>query len=214
MVGFGALLVSVGCQAGDLHILWAAAAPQLPHSPSQPSHTQTSSASRFGPALHNKGEELVVSGHDGAQEMEEKRKVLRKSPKEGGENGDLSLSAGKPRPGRLAPPRLAGCGTLQVMALRSKMFQLVEATSCLLHVEHLLFPLLQKHPKDSNEFNNICSHRALQREEQFVKDLHEAHQCLQSVIEKLICSLAVFPSDSSIPVQSALREILQNPLAV
>ncbi|NXG08271.1 LEU7 protein, partial [Sakesphorus luctuosus] len=206
MVSFGALLVSVGHQAEALHILWAAAAPQLPHSPSQPSHTQTSSTSRFGPAWHNTGKELEGSEYGKTQE--------EKSPKEGEETGDRSLSSGEPRLGGLAQPRLAICETLQEMALCSKMFQLVETTSCLLHVEHLLFPLLQQHPKVREkqivEFRNICSLRALHREGQFVKDLHEIHQCLKSVIEKLICSLAVFPSDSYIPVQSALREILQN----
>lgn len=56
---------------------------------------------------------------------------------------------------------------------------------------------------------------ALQRErQQFEKDLHEAHQYLKAIIKKLICSLAIFPSDSYIPVRSALRQILQNPLAM
>ncbi|CAN8196012.1 unnamed protein product, partial [Coccothraustes coccothraustes] len=67
----------------------------------------------------------------------------------------------------------------------------------------------------SIELRNICSHTALQREgQQFEKDLLETHQCLKTIIEKLICSLAVFPSDSYIPVRSALRQILQNPLAM
>ncbi|NXF71004.1 LEU7 protein, partial [Sclerurus mexicanus] len=215
------MLVSVGHQAGALHILWAAAAPQLPQRPPEPSHTQTFSASRFGSASYNKGKELEVSEHGAAQELEEEKIVLRKSPKEGGENGDLSLSAGKPRPGGLAQPRLTRCETLKEMTLHSKMFQLVEATSCLLHTEHLLFPFLHQHPKwhlicpeNNTEFRNISSHRVLQREGQFVRDLHEAHQCLKSVVEKLICSLAVFPSDSSTPVQSARTETLQNPLAM
>lgn len=69
--------------------------------------------------------------------------------------------------------------------------------------------------QDSIEFRNICSHMALQREgQQFEKDLHEAHQCLKTIIEKLIWSLAVFPSEPYIPVRSALRQILQNLLAV
>ncbi|NXR41732.1 LEU7 protein, partial [Zosterops hypoxanthus] len=128
-------------------------------------------------------------------------------------SGDLPLNPGEPRPGRLAQPRLERCETLREMALHSKTSLLVEATLCLLHVEHLLLPLLQQnslplHP--SIEFRNICSHAALQREgQQFKKDLHDAHQCLKTIIEKLICSLAVFPSDSYIPVQSALQQILQ-----
>ncbi|XP_075598919.1 leukemia-associated protein 7 [Balearica regulorum gibbericeps] len=97
-------------------------------------------------------------------------------------------------------------------ALHSKMSQLLEATSQLVQVEQTpLLPLLQKHPlplhpKDSIQFRNICSHMAFQREgQQFERHLHEAHQCLKTIIEKLICSLPVFPSDSYIPVRSALR---------
>ncbi|NXR59153.1 LEU7 protein, partial [Rhadina sibilatrix] len=146
-----------------------------------------------------------------------------KSPKEGEESGDLRLSPGEPRSGGLAQPRPERCETLQELALHSKMSLLVEATSHLLHVGHLL-PLLQRNPlhlslrerqEDSTGFRNICSHTAFQREgQQFEKDLHEAHQCLKTIIKKLICSLAVFPSDSYIPVRCALRQILQNPLAM
>ncbi|NXI01332.1 LEU7 protein, partial [Pachycephala philippinensis] len=145
------------------------------------------------------------------------RKAPGKSPKEAEESGDLPLAPGEPRPGGLAQPRLDTSETLQEMALCSKMSLLVAATSHLLHVEHLLLPLLQQHPLPLHPtlIRNICSHTALQREgQQFEKDLHEAHQCLKTIIEKLIYSLAVFPSDSYIPVQSALRQILQNPLAM
>ncbi|XP_037232472.1 leukemia-associated protein 7 [Falco rusticolus] len=126
-------------------------------------------------------------------------------------------------PGDPRPERLARCETLREMALHSKMSQLVKATSRLVQVEQtLLLPLLLPvqhplplHPKDSIEFRSICSHMALQGEgQQFERDLHEAHQCLKTIIEKLICSFAVFPSDSYIPVQSALRQILQNLLAM
>uniref|UniRef100_A0A8D0ET78 Deleted in lymphocytic leukemia 7 n=1 Tax=Strix occidentalis caurina TaxID=311401 RepID=A0A8D0ET78_STROC len=199
MAGRAALLVSIGHQAGALHTLQATAAPHLPCSPPQTSHTQTFSASRSGPAWHSLGEEAEVSEPGGVQELEEERKA----------------------PERLAQPAVVRRETLREMALRSKMSRLIEATSQLLQVEQtLLLPVLQEHPlplhpKDSIEFRNICSHMALQREEQqFERDLHEAHQCLKTIIEKLICSLAVFPSDSYIPVRSVLRQILQNLLTM
>ncbi|NXH74560.1 LEU7 protein, partial [Hydrobates tethys] len=223
MAGPAALLVSIGHQEGALRTLRAAAAPHSPHIPLQLSHTQTSSAGRSGPAWHSLGGETEMSEPGGAQELEEERKAPGKSPKEGEESGDLSpLSPGEPRPERLARPGLARRETtLREMALRSKVSRLVEATSRLLQVEQtLLLPLLQQHPlplhpKDSIEFRNICSHMALQREgQQLERDLHEAHQCLKTIIEKLICSLAVFPSDSYILVRSALRQILQNLLAM
>ncbi|NXT56465.1 LEU7 protein, partial [Pluvianellus socialis] len=216
MAGPAALLVSIRHQAGALHALRAAAAPHPPHSPPQPSHTQTFDASRSGPAWHSLGEETEVSEPGGAQELEEERQTPGKSPKEGEESGDLS-----PRSPYEAWPGLPRRETLREMALCSKMSRLIEATSRLVQVEEtLLIPLLQQHPlsfhpKDSIEFRNICSHMALQREgQQFERDLHEAHQCLKTIIEKLICSLAVSPSDSYIPIRSALRQILQNLLAM
>ncbi|NWY54446.1 LEU7 protein, partial [Chionis minor] len=216
MAGPAALLVSIRHQAGALRALWAAAAPHPPCSPPQPSHTQTFDASRSSPAWHSPGEETEVSEPDGAQELEKERKTPGKSPEEGEESGDLS-----PRSPDEARPGLPRRETLREMALCSKMSRLIEATSWLVQVEEtLLIPLLQQrplsfHPKDSIEFRNICSHMALQREgQQFERDLHEAHQCLKTIIEKLICSLAVFPSDSYIPIRSALRQILQNILAM
>ncbi|NXS27814.1 LEU7 protein, partial [Pomatostomus ruficeps] len=184
--------------------------PPTPPQPPQPSHTQTSTSSRSSPAWHRPGEEGEVSEHGGAQGLEGERKALGKSPKEGEESGDPPLSPGELRPGGLAQPRLKRCETLQEMVLCSKMSLLEEATSHL--VEYLLLPLLQQHPlalhptlrerqEDSIEFRNICSHMALQRVgQQFQKDLHEAHQCLKTIIEKLICSLADFPPDSHILV--------------
>ncbi|NXQ96761.1 LEU7 protein, partial [Sagittarius serpentarius] len=214
MAGPAALLASIGHQAGALRTLWAAAAPHPPRSPPQPSHTQTCSTSGSGPGWHSPGEETEVSEPGGAQQLEEERKAPGKSPKEGEERGDLSpLRPGEPRPGRRE--------TLRETALRSKVSRLAEATSRLVQVEQtLLLPLLQQHPlplhpKDSIEFRNICGRMALQREgQQFERDLHEAHQCLKTIVEKLICSLAVFPSDVYIPVRSALRQILQNLLAM
>ncbi|NWU47228.1 LEU7 protein, partial [Dromas ardeola] len=222
MAGPAALLVSIGHQAGALHILWTTAAPHPPRSPPQPSHTETFRASRSVPAWHSPEEEMKVSEPGGAQELQEERKDLGKIPKEGEESGDLSpLSTDEPRPERVAQPSLARHETLREMALRNKMSRLVEATSRLVQVEQtLLLPLLQQHPlslhpKDSIEFRNICSHMALQREgQQFERDLYEAHQCLKTIIEKLIRSLAVFPSDTYIPVRYALRQILQNLLAM
>lgn len=83
----------------------------------------------------------------GLRGWKEREKLWRReSPKEGEESGDLPLSPGEPRPGGLAQPRLERCETLQEIALHSKMSLLVEATSHLLHVEHLLLPLLQWNP--------------------------------------------------------------------
>ncbi|OPJ67143.1 leukemia-associated protein 7 [Patagioenas fasciata monilis] len=165
---------------------------------------------------------MEVSEPGGAPELEEEKAVPGKSPKDGDKSGEISPpSPGDPRPERVARPGLARCETLREMALRSKLSRLVEATSQLVEVEQtLLLPLLQQHPlplypKGSIEFRNICSHMALQREgQQFEKDLREAQQCLKTIIEKLICSLAVFPSDSCISVRFALRQILQNLLAM
>ncbi|NXD36127.1 LEU7 protein, partial [Copsychus sechellarum] len=157
------------------------------------------------PAWHRPGEEEKVSEHGGLRGWKEGENS-GKSPKEEGKSRDLPLSPGEPRPGRLAQPKLERCETLQEMALHSKMSLLVEGTSHLLHVEHLLLPLLQQnplllYPSDNTEFRNICSHTALRREGQkFEKDLYEVHECLKTIIEKLICSLAVFPSDSYILV--------------
>ncbi|NXW92982.1 LEU7 protein, partial [Alopecoenas beccarii] len=215
MTSPAALLVSLGHQAGALCTLQAVVVPHPPHGAPQPSHIQT-----FSLAWHSPREETKVSG--GVPELEEEKTVPGKSPKDGDESGELSPpNPGKPRPERLARPGLARCETLREMALRSKLSRLVEVTSQLVEVEQtLLLPLLQQHPlplhpKDSIEFRNISSRMALQREgQQFEKDLHEAHQCLKTIIEKLICSLAVFPSDSCMPVRFALRQILQNLLAM
>ncbi|KFO58727.1 Leukemia-associated protein 7, partial [Corvus brachyrhynchos] len=173
--------------------------------PHHPHSTQTSSSSRSGPAQHRPEEEGVVSKHGGAQGLEGEKKALGKSPKEGEESRDLPLNPGEPRSGELAQPRLERCETLQERALCSKMSLLVAATSHLPHVEHLLLPCLQHHPLPLHPtlIRNICSHMALQREgQQFEKDLHEAHQCLKTIIEKLICSLAIFPCSETNPAKS------------
>ncbi|NXY85755.1 LEU7 protein, partial [Alcedo cyanopectus] len=215
MDGPGALLASIRHQAGALGTLQAAVSPC---SPVQPSHTQTITDSRSGPAWHSPAEEMDISESAGSREGEEEGKIPRKNPKEEEEDGELSApSPAEPRPERLSQTQ----ETLREKALHRKMTRLVESTSQLVQVEQtLLLPILQQHPlplhpKDSIEFRNICSRMALQREGQhFERDLREAHQCLKTIIEKLLCSLAVFPSDSYIPARSALRRILQNLLAM
>ncbi|KFO85862.1 Leukemia-associated protein 7 [Buceros rhinoceros silvestris] len=226
MAGLATLLVSIGHRAGAFHTLWAATAPHHSCSPPQPSHNQTFSTVRSGTAWHSPGEKIGLCKPSGTPELEAERKTSGESPKEGAENGDLSpLNPGEPRPEKLAQPGLARCETLQETALCSKMSRLVEATSQLVQVEQtLLLPLLQQqplplHPKirerHNIEFRNICSHMVLQKEgHQFERDLSEACQCLKTIIEKLICSLAIFSSDFYIPVRAALRQSLQNILAM
>ncbi|XP_010182711.1 PREDICTED: leukemia-associated protein 7 homolog, partial [Mesitornis unicolor] len=143
-----ALLVSMGHQSGALQTLRTAAAPHHPHSLQQPSHTQTLSAGRSGPAWHSPGEEMEVFKPGRAQELEEERKAPGKSPKQGDESGDLApFSPGGLRPERPAQPGLVRHETLREMALHSKLSRLVETTSRLLQVEQtLLLPLLQQHP--------------------------------------------------------------------
>ncbi|KFO81943.1 Leukemia-associated protein 7, partial [Cuculus canorus] len=214
MANSAALLASIGHQAGGLSTLQAVAASHPPRTPLKPSHTQTFGASRFNPGWCTLGEEMKVCKVGGTQEVEEERKAPGKSPKVGDESGDLTPL---PRPKRLAWPGLTRHETLQETALRSKLSRLIEVTSWLVQIEQmLLLPVLQQHPlsfhpKDSIEFRNICSCMALRREgQQFERNLHEYHQCLKTIIEKLICSLAVVPSDSYTLIRSALRQILQN----
>lgn len=65
--------------------------------------------------------------------------------------------------------------------------------------------------QDSVEFRNICSHLALQIEgQQFDRDLNAAHQCLKTIVKKLIQSLANLPSDAHVVACASLRQILQN----
>uniref|UniRef100_A0A8B9V3R5 Deleted in lymphocytic leukemia 7 n=1 Tax=Anas zonorhyncha TaxID=75864 RepID=A0A8B9V3R5_9AVES len=213
MAGPAALLESLEHQAGALHTLRLVCRGR---------EAATASAGSPGPAQYSPGGEMEVASLEQAWELEEERKALGKTPEEDEETGELTpLSPGEPRPHRLSQPGLVRNETLREMALRSKLSRVVDATSRLIEVEQtLLLPLIQQHPfplhpKDSIEFRNICSRMALQREgQQFEKDLHEAHQCLKTIIEKLIWSLAVFPSEPYIPVRSALRQILQNLLAM
>ncbi|XP_004577550.2 leukemia-associated protein 7 [Ochotona princeps] len=107
--------------------------------------------------------------------------------------------------------------TLARMAMRSALARVVDSTSELVSVEQtLLGPLQQErsfpiHLKDSVEFRNICSHLALQIEgQQFDRDLSAAHQCLKTIVKKLIQSLANVPSDAHVVACASLRQILQN----
>uniref|UniRef100_A0A8C2U9B6 Deleted in lymphocytic leukemia 7 n=1 Tax=Coturnix japonica TaxID=93934 RepID=A0A8C2U9B6_COTJA len=193
MAGVAVLLQSLEHQAEALRTLQAVwggreddAAPHPPCSPSQPFQAQSDGTGQHGSAWLSPGRKTEV-----------------------------------PRPQQRLQLRLERPETLREKALCSKLSRVVDATTRLVTVEQtFLLPLVQQHsfplhPKDSIEFRNICSHMALQREgQQFEKDLHEAHQCLKMIIEKHICSLAVFPSESHIPARSALRQILQNLLAV
>ncbi|XP_004680297.1 PREDICTED: leukemia-associated protein 7 [Condylura cristata] len=114
-------------------------------------------------------------------------------------------------------PRGRGPCTLARMAMRSALARVVDSTSELVTVEQtLLGPLQQErsfpiHLKDSVEFRNICSHLALQIEgQQFDRDLNAAHQCLKTIVKKLIQSLANLPSDAHVVACASLRQILQN----
>uniref|UniRef100_A0A8C7EBJ6 Deleted in lymphocytic leukemia 7 n=1 Tax=Nothoprocta perdicaria TaxID=30464 RepID=A0A8C7EBJ6_NOTPE len=111
--------------------------------------------------------------------------------------------------------------TLREVAAWSRLARVTTVATCLVETEKtLLLQLLMEHPfpvhlEDSIEFRNICSHMALQKEgQQFDRDLYEAHQCLKTIIEKLICSLAAFPSESYVLVRAVLRQILQNLLTI
>ncbi|XP_049634806.1 leukemia-associated protein 7 [Suncus etruscus] len=113
--------------------------------------------------------------------------------------------------------RSRGPCTLARMAMRSALARVVDSTSELVSVEQtLLSPLQQERPfpihlKDSVEFRNICSHLALQIEgQQFDRDLNAAHQCLKTIVKKLIQSLANLPSDAHVVACASLRQILQN----
>ncbi|XP_008591873.1 PREDICTED: leukemia-associated protein 7 [Galeopterus variegatus] len=114
-------------------------------------------------------------------------------------------------------PRDRGPCTLARMAMRSALARVVDSTSELVSGEQtLLGPLQQERPfpihlKDSVEFRNICSHLALQIEgQQFDRDLNAAHQCLKTIVKKLIQSLANLPSDAHMVACASLRQILQN----
>uniref|UniRef100_G1MZS8 Deleted in lymphocytic leukemia 7 n=1 Tax=Meleagris gallopavo TaxID=9103 RepID=G1MZS8_MELGA len=215
MAGPAALLESLGHQAEALRTLWAlwggredGAATHPPCIPPKLSQVQSDGTGQHGPAWPCPGGKTKVARLGWVSELEkEERQAPGKSPEEEEEGGGLTpINLGEPRTQQQLQLRLKRPETLREKALCT------EQTFLLPLVKQHPFPL---HPKDSIEFRNICSHMALQREgQQFEKDLHEAHQCLKMIIEKHICSLAVFPSESYIPVRSALRQILQNLLAM
>ncbi|XP_042724497.1 leukemia-associated protein 7 [Lagopus leucura] len=230
MAGPAALLKSLGHQAEALRTLRAVwggredgAATHPPCILPQPSQVQSDGTSRHSSAWPSSGGKTEVAGLGWVWELEKaERKAPGKSPEEEEEGGGLTpVSLEEPQPQQQLQLRLRRPETLREKALCSKLSRVVDATTRLVTAEQtFLLPLVQQHPfplhpKDSIEFRNICTHMALQREgQQFEKDLHEAHQCLKMIIEKHICSLAVFPSESYIPVRSALRQILQNLLAM
>ncbi|XP_010635409.1 leukemia-associated protein 7 [Fukomys damarensis] len=130
--------------------------------------------------------------------------------------GDGPGAPGSPRDLDHVPAAAPPC-TLARMAMRSALARVVDSTSELVSVEQtLLGPLQQErsfpiHLKDSVEFRNICSHLALQIEgQQFDRDLNAAHQCLKTIVKKLIQSLANLPSDAHMVACASLRQILQN----
>ncbi|XP_058132763.1 leukemia-associated protein 7 [Dasypus novemcinctus] len=136
----------------------------------------------------------------------------------GGGPGVEAVARGAEGGAELLPaPRDRGPRTLAQMAMRSALARVVASTSELVSVEQtLLGPLLQErafpvHLKDSVEFRNICSHLALQIEgQQFDRDLNAAHQCLKTIVKKLIQALANLPSDAHVVACASLRQILQN----
>ncbi|XP_067148482.1 leukemia-associated protein 7 [Apteryx mantelli] len=226
MAGPAALLASISHQLRGLQTLrlllgagpWRdeATACGPPRRPRPTAQTQTAGA---GGSRHGAGD---AHGLGRTWGPEAEGKASGESP--GGEaaSGEQALpSPGAAMPEPAVQPSAARPGTLREAALRSKLARVAGAATRLVEAEQtLLLPLLQEHPfpvhlKDSIEFRNICSRMALQKEgQQFDRDLHEAHQCLKTIIEKLICSLAVFPSESYSPVRSTLRQILQNLLAI
>ncbi|KAM7177658.1 leukemia-associated protein 7 [Macrochelys suwanniensis] len=171
-----------------------------------------------GPALHDMGQGLEAARSSRVQEQEEGRRAASKTSEEEEECGSQALSnPGEPRPKDSRQQGPARPRTLTQIAVHSMLSRIVDSTSQLVSVEQtLLLPLFKEHPfpihlKDSVEFRNICSHMALQLEgQQFDRDLHAAHQCLRTIVEKLSHSLAVFPSDLYAIARASLRQILQN----
>ncbi|XP_003800762.1 leukemia-associated protein 7 [Otolemur garnettii] len=184
--------------------------PGRPGSLREPDHVSAAPASRLsqlrtrpGPGREEAGRGVGASLEgDGAQASSPEAEVVRDA-----EGGAELL----PLPGDRGP-----C-TLARMAMRSALARVVDSTSELVSVEQtLLGPLQQErsfpiHLKDSVEFRNICSHLALQIEgQQFDRDLNAAHQCLKTIVKKLIQSLANLPSDTHMVACASLRQILQN----
>uniref|UniRef100_A0A8C8ZSG6 Deleted in lymphocytic leukemia 7 n=1 Tax=Prolemur simus TaxID=1328070 RepID=A0A8C8ZSG6_PROSS len=184
--------------------------PGTPGSPRDPDHVPAVPARRSGPLRARPGSRReegrggagAGNGGAGARASSPEVEVVR-----GAEGGAELLPF---------PPDRGPC-TLARMAMRSALARVVDSTSELVSVEQtLLGPLEQErsfpvHLKDSVEFRNICSHLALQIEgQQFDRDLNAAHQCLKTIVKKLIQSLANLPSDAHVVACDSLRQILQN----
>uniref|UniRef100_A0A8C6QBS3 Deleted in lymphocytic leukemia, 7 n=1 Tax=Nannospalax galili TaxID=1026970 RepID=A0A8C6QBS3_NANGA len=172
--------------------------PGTPGSPRGPDHVPGAPARRSGQMRARRGPGREGAGGRGYPEADGLR----------GAEGGAEL---------LPFPRDRGPCTLARMAMRSALARVVDSTSELVSVEQtLLGPLQQErsfpvHLKDSVEFRNICSHLALQIEgQQFDRDLNAAHQCLKTIVKKLIQSLANLPSDAHVVACASLRQILQN----
>ncbi|XP_004633190.1 leukemia-associated protein 7 [Octodon degus] len=184
--------------------------PGAPGSPRDTDHVPTAAPSSSGPMRALRQPEPEEEGRDvgatngGAPEQ-------TGSPEVEGVRGAESGAELLPFPRERGPCPLAR------MAMRSALARVVDSTSELVSVEQtLLGPLQQErsfpiHLKDSVEFRNICSHLALQIEgQQFDRDLNAAHQCLKTIVKKLIQSLANLPSDAHMVACASLRQILQN----
>ncbi|XP_012321664.2 leukemia-associated protein 7 isoform X1 [Aotus nancymaae] len=183
--------------------------PGAPGNPRDPDHVSTAPVRRSGrlrawpgPGREERGGGVGARNRGTGARASSPEEVVR------GAEGGAEL---------LAFPRDRGPCTLARMAMRSALARVVDSTSELVSVEQtLLEPLQQErsfpiHLKDSVEFRNICSHLALQIEgQQFDRDLNAAHQCLKTIVKKLIQSLANLPSDAHMVACASLRQILQN----
>ncbi|XP_003913946.1 leukemia-associated protein 7 [Papio anubis] len=184
--------------------------PGAPGNPRDPEHVSTAPARRSGPPRARPGPWREERG--GGMGTRNRGTAARTgSPEE-------EVVRGAEGGAELLPfPQDRGPCTLARMAMRSALARVVDSTSELVNVEQtLLGPLQQErsfpiHLKDSVEFRNICSHLALQIEgQQFDRDLNAAHQCLKTIVKKLIQSLANLPSDAHVVACASLRQILQN----
>ncbi|XP_019506369.1 PREDICTED: leukemia-associated protein 7 isoform X1 [Hipposideros armiger] len=182
--------------------------PGAPRSPQDPDLVSAASVCRSGPwpARPGLGREEGGGGRGSWNEGS------------GASSPEVEVVRGAEGGAQLLPfPRGRGPCTLARIAMRSALARVVDSTSELVSVEQtLLGPLQQErsfpiHLKDSVEFRNICSHLALQIEgQQFDRDLNAAHQCLKTIVKKLIQSLANLPSDAHVVACASLRQILQN----
>ncbi|XP_057563994.1 leukemia-associated protein 7 [Hippopotamus amphibius kiboko] len=211
------LVASISHQMVALHTLqllqqeWGwGDGPGAPGSPRDLNHVSASPERRSGSRLVRPGQGRKEEGGgkgvrnmgSGAQASSPRVEVVR------GAKGGAEL---------LPFPRGRGPCTLARTAMRSALARVVDSTSELVSVEQtLLGPLQQErsfpvHLKDSVEFRNICSHLALQIEgQQFDRDLNAAHQCLKTIVKKLMQSLANLPSDAHVVACTSLRQILQD----